>query len=79
MDKIGPCKTCGAEEYKLTVTRVDEITVDADGDVADKGGLDSFSDLSCTSCGAVAIKTGELTDDQSRAVFWEIERHVLEG
>lgn len=79
LDSLKPCKNCGAAEFKITVTRVDEITVDADGFVQDRTGADSFSRISCTSCASVALEPDALTEDQTAEIYWEIERPVLEG
>lgn len=74
----GPCGNCGNDTFEITVTRVDKITLDLHGDVDDKDGSDSVSDLNCASCGGVAPRSADLTGDQIATVFWEVERQVLE-
>lgn len=76
--KIEPCKNCGGKLFGLTVKREDKITMDSYGDVEDKEGTDSISGLSCTSCGVVAIVQDKYTEEQAGAIYWELERQVLE-
>ena len=76
--QLGECKACGHDAFKITITRQDGLTLDFQGKLEEKDGTDSVSDVSCASCGAEAITNSDLTDEETNAIFWELERHILE-
>lgn len=75
---IGSCKICNGHSYSLSVTRRDTFTIDAAGQLDDKDGTDYVSTLACKSCGTIAIESGSYTEEESAAIFQELERQVLE-
>ena len=61
--ELYPCKRCGGERFEVTVTKHHELLVeDEPGRATIHAGGDSVGDVTCSTCGRLAIKPDQLTE-----------------
>ena len=60
--ELHPCKRCGGERFEVTVEKHHELLIgDEPGRAEIFGGGDSVGDVTCSTCGRVAITPDQLT------------------
>ena len=63
MIELYPCKRCGGERFEVVVTKHHELVIDDGGDAAHiDAGSDTVGDITCSTCGRLAAKSGMLTE-----------------
>lgn len=75
---LGACPECNNRTFQLTVTQVDRMLFDSEGNLTDKSGEDSISRLFCVGCGRKMISETSYLEHEKEAIWQEVEQRILD-